>query len=64
MRGGARDGAGRPPIPKSERKVLLSCKVKPATLNMLRNLAAECGISTGQVVETIMQWYLESCQSE
>lgn len=59
MRGGARN------YPKgSGRRKTLVCRVDSETMKSIRHLAEYGGLSRGEVVDRIIQWYIEDCQKE
>ena len=48
--------AGRPPIPKSERRVMFSVRIDPATLEWIKEAANNEDVSQGRVID----WLVES----
>ena len=48
--------AGRPPIPNSERRVMFSCRIDPATLAWIREAANNEDVSQGRIID----WLVES----
>lgn len=49
--GGKRSGAGRPALPKSEKRIMVSVKVKPEADKLWAALAASHELSKGKLVE-------------
>lgn len=49
-RGGARPGAGGPKKPPEEKARMVAVKLHPATIERLRRLAEQRGISQAQVI--------------
>ena len=54
MTGGKREGAGRKPLPPGEKRVPVCVKLKPETVQKLRELAVERGISQAAVLEVLI----------
>lgn len=54
-RGGTRPNAGRPPLPN--KRVLLSCRVSPATRGKLVAISKETGEGIGRVIDFIVEDY-------
>lgn len=58
-RGGARN------YPKGTGlRVNLMCRVDPLTMGSIKKLSEDCGISRGEVIDNIVRWYIENCESE
>lgn len=58
-RGGARN------YPKGTGpRVNLMCRVDPLTMESIKKLSEDCGISRGEVIDNIVRWYVENCESE
>lgn len=54
-RGGARPSAGRHPLPN--KRVILSCRVSPATREKLMAISKETGEGIGCVIDFIVEDY-------
>lgn len=52
-RGGKRQGAGRKASPEGAR-VTLNARVLPSTLETLRSMAAEKGLSVGAMIDSLL----------
>ena len=50
-RGGAREGAGRKPLPENKRRSNLNVKVMPATKGVIKGLAKQAKTSQGKLVD-------------
>lgn len=61
-RGGARPGAGRKKI--ESKRVVLSCRVAPATREKLQGIARETGEGIGSVVDFILNDYEKRVAAE
>ncbi len=59
MRGGKRQGAGRPLL-SGERRKSLTCRVSPTTHERITLVAAETGESVGKTVDFIVSEYFKS----
>lgn len=58
-RGGARN------YPKgSGKRETLVCRVDPETMNCIKQLAEDCGMSRGEVIDHVIKWYVESSEKE
>ena len=40
------------------------CRVDPLTMGSIKKLSEDCGISRGEVIDNIVRWYIENCESE
>lgn len=59
MRGGRREGAGRPMLADSARKTI-ACRVHPSTYDRLRTAADESGQSVGRTLDTIVEEFFKN----
>lgn len=58
-RGGARN------YPKgSGKRETLVCRVDPETMAQIRQLAEDCGMSRGEVIDHVIKWYAEDSEKE
>lgn len=58
-RGGARN------YPKGTgTRVNLMCRVDPETMEHIKRLAEDCGMSRGEVIDHIVRWYVEDSRRE
>lgn len=62
MRGGKREGAGRPAMLKQHKRVQLSLSVSPEARDWLRDMAAEQGVNMGRVVEMCIAAFKDECE--
>ena len=53
-------GAGRPPLPASERRVTLAARVDPSTLAALRDLSDARKCSVGSVIDAAVKYVLHN----
>jgi hypothetical protein len=61
-RGGARPGAGRKKV--ASKRVVLSCRVAPATRTKLQGIAKETGGGIGSVIDFILDDYEKRVAAE
>lgn len=54
-RGGSRPGAGRPRLPKRERRVTFNARIAPATMKAIEAEARAQQISQGEVIDRRFQ---------
>lgn len=64
MRGGRREGAGRPVMVAEKKRVQLSLSVAPETKEWLRNQSEELGVTMGRIVELCIESFLDECERE
>lgn len=58
-RGGARN------YPKGTGlRQMLTCRVDPETMSWIRQLAEDCGMSRGEVIDHVIKWYVENSEKE
>jgi predicted DNA-binding protein len=57
-RGGHRDGAGRPSLPESEKKKMVTFKLSPHILELLEAKSKELGKSKAALVEEALEKFL------
>lgn len=61
MRGGARQRAGRPAKPETEKRVPLVISVSQETREWMRTQAAEQGVSMGVILDILIDSFEEAC---
>lgn len=64
MRGGMRKGSGRKAMTEESRRVQISCTVSPATADVIRRLADDVGISSGRVIDEVVEAYIRQCNND
>ena len=57
MRGGKRPGAGRPFIAPESKKVQMTITITPGTRDWMRQMAAEQGLTTGEILDLLIESY-------
>lgn len=61
MRGGKRPGAGRPTLAPENKRVQMSLSVSQETRQWMRTMAEEQGLTTGQILELLIETFEDSC---
>lgn len=64
MRGGRREGAGRPAIDQTRKRVQMSISVAPETKEWMRTQAAEQGVTMGVILEVLIDHFEDSCTND
>lgn len=64
MRGGMRKGSGRKAMTEETRRVHFSCTVAPATAEVIQMLADDVGISSGRVIDEVVEAYIRQCNND
>lgn len=64
MRGGIRKGSGRKVMTEEARRVQISCTVAPTTAEVIRRLADDVGISSGRVIDEVVEAYIRQCNND
>ena len=62
MRGGRREGAGRPAIMEHKKRVQMSLSVSPEAKEWMSRMAAEQGVTMGVILEVLIDTFEESCK--
>ena len=63
MRGGIRSGAGRPVVRSAEKRVTMSCSVRPETIEGLKTLR-ERKVKIGRAVDLLVAELLITTKTE
>lgn len=64
MRGGRREGAGRPAMMEHEKRVQLSLSVSPKTKGWMQDQSREQGVTMGTILEVLIDSFEDSCREE
>lgn len=43
---------------------MLTCRIDPETMSWIKQLAEDCGMSRGEVIDHVIKWYVESSEKE
>lgn len=62
MRGGRREGAGRPAVIETERRVQLSLSVSPKAKEWMQWQSREQGVPMGYILEVLIDSFEDSCK--
>lgn len=62
MRGGRREGAGRPAIMEHQKRVQMSISVAPETKEWMSRMAEGQGVPMGIILEELIRAFEESCK--
>lgn len=62
-RGGFRPGSGAKRL-GDQKRVNFVCRVDPGTMNRIKQLSEDCGMSRGEVIDRIIKWYVEDSNKE
>lgn len=62
MRGGKREGAGRPAIMEHQKRVQMSISVAPETKEWMHRMAEEQGVPMGVILEVLIDYFEDSCK--
>lgn len=57
VKGGRRQGAGRPFIAPESKKVQMTITITPGTRDWMRQMAAEQGLTTGEILDLLIESY-------
>lgn len=45
-------------------RVNLMCRVDPLTMELIRRLSEDCGLSRGEVIDNLVKWYIDDAKKE
>lgn len=62
MRGGKRQGAGRPAMAEHMKRVQLSLSVSPKTKMWMQDQSREQGVTMGTILEMLIDTFEDSCK--
>jgi hypothetical protein len=64
MRGGRREGAGRPAMMEHQKRVQLSISVSPKTKEWMQTQSRYQGVTMGTILEVLIDSFEDSCKED
>lgn len=64
VKGGRRQGAGRPFIAPEDKKVQMTITISPCTRDWMRQMSAEQGLTTGEILELLIESFEEQSERD